>query len=181
MSEIINGLSESVKRKLKELLCDCKKRKNTAPTKGKDNFDVMNSIIEGLSSGGSGSDTKIAAIQNQENDLDKDSDTLIRNIDRNNREADYQKNIYDTLSKINSVLFILYVIMFLFASGVILKQHIDGIERDEYKDGVIVVIFMLFPFLSYQLELWIWYLMTKIYHIVYVGFYYLILLHQSSL
>ena len=160
MSEIISGLSESVKKKLKQLLCDCKKEKfdemGLSIENAKEKTNNVN--IEGFTDP---TQASISAIQNQVNALDKDSDTLILNRNRNHSETDYQNNIYDALSRINSFLFILYVILFLLTSIVILKQHIDGIQRDEYKDGIIIVLFMLFPFLAYQIEMLIIYIVQK--------------------
>lgn len=169
----INGLSESIKQKIKNTLCDCEdtcnKRINAIQSRQpqsaqstdrtrnrnrrrnrRENFSNLESSLQ-------------ATISDQNILIDSQTDELYRQLDTNNQQQGYQEKMFHNLESLNFFLQFVYAILFILTKVLILEQYYNKtVVRDHWTDTIILTLFFLYPFLIYSFEMYIYQFISTI-------------------
>jgi hypothetical protein len=142
----INGLSESIKQKIRSSFCDCEKKK--------ENFADLESGLQ-------------STVSSQNTLIDSQTDELYREIDTNNRKQTYQQKMFHNLESLNFFLQFIYAIIFILIKVLILEQYYNKtVVRDEWVDSIILTLFFLYPFLIYSFQMYLYqFIMTIVSYI----------------
>lgn len=142
MSDIntqIKGLSESIKSKLKKAF---------GPPK--ETFDDLESGLQNT-------------IVSQNQLIDQQIDEFHRNINTMNQRHHYQTKMFHNLEFLNVGLFFIYVLAFIFVAVLILEQHYNQtVTRNKWYDLIVIALFLLYPFLIYSIEMYLYDFVMKI-------------------
>jgi hypothetical protein len=160
----INGLSESIKKKIKKVFCKCNnKRKNRGRRARRPpaqpsipqppRLENFTNLETGLQS----------AVSTQNSLIDSQSDELYHQIDTNNQNQAYQQKMFHNLESLNFFLQFIYAILFILTKVLILEQYYNKtVVRDEWIDSIVLTLFFLYPFLIYSVEMYIYQFISTI-------------------
>lgn len=88
--------------------------------------------------------------------LNKTTSELEGEIGKYQQLSNQQNDMYESLKFINNVLVAFYIFVFMIIHVMLLKQYIDGVKRDEWKDTIWVSVFFLYPYMIYMIQTWIY-------------------------
>jgi len=70
--------------------------------------------------------------------------------------ANHQSEMYESIKFINNILIAFYIFVFLIIHLMLLKQYIEGVKRNEWKDAFWLSVFFLYPYMIYMVQSWIY-------------------------
>jgi hypothetical protein len=155
MAEIVNSLSLSLQNKLKAYYfnefqkngeCSTKSPASAPSSKpiSKETFiEAMPGYLEKL-------------IANENQMIQDDTDEYYRSTYANESLVKYQYEVYDSLSFLNTILFMLYVLLFIFILVMLLKQYMYNVPRNIYLDSFLVILMAIYPFIASTIEIYLY-------------------------
>lgn len=142
MSYVVDNLSNTLKEKLKKALCNCDCEKESKNRKTQEKFQQYENF----------SPSESNMVNNQIENIQRSTDELFYQINANNQLAEYQSGIYTSFESLNYWLLIIYYLLFIYISVNILKDYINGSERDVTYDIALVLGIFVFPFVINSTE-----------------------------